>query len=94
MHKIPGPIHIDSHNPRLNTQSVESSHSGVKMRLRLGRGLRRHNLQPVMDFEDFVFNRTERAEQRFVADFQREFNMDPMEKIERQMELHLEHVRT
>ena len=28
------------------------------MRLRLGRGLRRHNLQPVMDFEDFVFNRT------------------------------------
>ena len=28
------------------------------MRLRLGRGLRRHNLQPVMDFEDFVYNRT------------------------------------
>ena len=28
------------------------------MRLRLGRGLHRHNLQPVMDFEDFVYNRT------------------------------------
>lgn len=29
------------------------------MRLRLGRGLPRHNLQAVMDFEDFVYNRTD-----------------------------------
>ena len=28
------------------------------MRLRLGRGLPRHNLQAVMDMEDFVYNRT------------------------------------
>ena len=37
---------------------MESSHSGVKMRLRLGRGLHRHNLQAVLDFEDFIYNRT------------------------------------
>ena len=30
----------------------------LKMRLRLGRGLRRHNLQSVLDFEDFVYNCT------------------------------------
>ena len=29
------------------------------MRLRLGRGLHRHNLQAVLDFEDFVHNRTD-----------------------------------
>ena len=56
--KIPGPIHVDKSNPTLHTQTVESSHSGVKMRLRLGRGLHRHNLQPVMDLEDFIYNRT------------------------------------
>ena len=28
------------------------------MRLRLGRGLPRHNLQSFMDFEDFMYNRT------------------------------------
>ena len=28
------------------------------MRLRLGRDLDRHNLQSVLDFEDFVYNRT------------------------------------
>ena len=28
------------------------------MRLRLGRGLHRHNLQAVLDLEDFIFNRT------------------------------------
>ena len=59
LHKIPGPIHIDKTDSRKNTQTVESSHSGIKMRLRLGRGVRRHNLQPILDFEDFVFNRTD-----------------------------------
>ena len=59
MHQIPGPIHIDAKNPERNTQSVERSHCGIKMRLRLGRGLHRHNLQAVMDFEDFVHNRTD-----------------------------------
>ena len=29
------------------------------MRLRLGRGLHRHNLQAVLDFEDFIWNRTD-----------------------------------
>ena len=38
---------------------MESSHSGIKMRLRLGRGLPRHNLQSWLDFEDFVYNRTD-----------------------------------
>ena len=38
LHKIPGPIHVDKTSVRNNTQTVESSHSGVKMRLRLGRG--------------------------------------------------------
>ena len=33
------------------------------MRLRLGRGLPRHNLQAVMDFEDFVYNRTDGSPQ-------------------------------
>ena len=56
--KIPRPIHVDDKDNFRNTQTVESSHSGVKMRLRLGRGLHRHNLQPVMDFEDFLYNRT------------------------------------
>ena len=58
LHEIPGPIHVDPHDPSKHTQSVERSHSTVKMRLRLGRGLHRHNLQAVLDFEDFVHNRT------------------------------------
>ena len=58
LHKIPGPIHVDPLDPRKNTQTVERSHSTVKMRLRSGRGVHRHNLQPIMDFEDFVNNRT------------------------------------
>ena len=58
VHEIPGPIHVDKHNPANHTQTVEASHSGVKMRLRAGRGLPRHNLQPVMDLEDFIYNRT------------------------------------
>ena len=57
--KIPGPIHVDKDDPTKHTQTVESSHSGVKMRLRSGRGLHRHNLQPVIDLEDFIFNRTD-----------------------------------
>ena len=57
LNEIPGPIHIDKVDPRKNTQTVESSHSGVKMRLRSGRGLHRHNLQAVMDLEDFIYNR-------------------------------------
>ena len=56
--KIPGPIHVDPQDPVKNTQTVESSHSGPKMRLRLSRGLPRHNLQAFMDFEDFVYNRS------------------------------------
>ena len=60
---IPGPIHIDKTDPTKHTQTVESSHSGVKMRLRLGRGLHRHNLQPVMDLEDFIYNRTDNTPQ-------------------------------
>ena len=59
LHKIPGPIHIDSNDPHKNTQTVERSHSTIKMRLRMGRGIYRHNLQPIMDFEDFVYNRTD-----------------------------------
>ena len=58
LHKIPGPIHVDPLDTRKNTQTVERSHSTVKMRLRSGRGVHRHNLQPIMDFEDFVHNRT------------------------------------
>ena len=50
LHQIPGPIHIDRNDPRKNTQTVETSHSGVKMRIRLERGLHRHNLQAVLDF--------------------------------------------
>ena len=46
-------------DPRKHTQSVERSHCSIKMRLRIGRGLYRHNLQAVMDFEDFVHNRTD-----------------------------------
>ena len=57
-HEIHGPIHVDLADRFKSTQTVEGSHSTVKMRLRLGRGLRRHNLQAVMDFEDFVINRT------------------------------------
>ena len=56
---VPGPIHIDKDDKTKHTQSVESSHSGVKMRLRSGRGLPRHNLQSVMDLEDFIYNRTD-----------------------------------
>ena len=59
LHEIPGPIHVDPHDPNKHTQTVERSHSTVKMRLRLGRGLHRHNLQAVLDFEDFVWNRTD-----------------------------------
>ena len=58
MFKVPGPIHVDPTEPWTHTQTVEGSYSGLKMRLRLGRGLPRHNLQPVMDMEDFVYNRT------------------------------------
>ena len=58
LHKIPGPIHVDRDDPDKNTQSVERSHSGVKMRLRSGRGVFRHNLQSIMDLEDFISNRT------------------------------------
>ena len=58
LHEIPGPIHVDTDDAFRNTQTVESSHSGVKMRLRLGRGLPRHNLQGWLDFEDFLYNRT------------------------------------
>ena len=59
VYEIPGPIHVDLGNRFRNTQTVEGSHAAPKMRLRLGRGLRRHNLQSVMDFEDFVQNRTD-----------------------------------
>lgn len=59
LHEIPGPIHVDPQDPRKHTQTVERSHSTVKMRLRLGRGLHRHNLQAVLDFEDFVWNRSD-----------------------------------
>ena len=59
VYEIPGPIHVDLNNRFKNTQTVEGSHAEPKMRLRLGRGLRRHNLQAVMDFEDFVRNRTD-----------------------------------
>ena len=59
VYEIPGPIHVDLGNKFRNTQTVEGSHSTPKMRLRLGRGLRRHNLQSVMDFEDFIYNRTD-----------------------------------
>ena len=33
------------------------------MRVRLGRELPRHNLQAAMDFEDFVYNRTDGSPQ-------------------------------
>ena len=59
LHEIPGPIHVDPNDSSKHTQTVERSHSTVKMRLRLGRGLHRHNLQAVMDFEDFIWNRTD-----------------------------------
>ena len=59
LYTIPGPIHVDLNDRHKHTQTVEGSHAGPKMRLRLGRGLRRHNLQSVMDFEDFVCNRTD-----------------------------------
>ena len=59
LHEIPGPIHVDPNDPSKHTQTVERSHSTVKMRLRLGRGLHRHNLQAVLDFEDFVWNRSD-----------------------------------
>ena len=58
LHKIPGPIHVDPLDPRKNTQTVERSHGSVKMRLRSGRGVFRHNLQSIMDLEDFISNRT------------------------------------
>ena len=58
LHKIPGPIHIDRDDPDKNTQTVERSHSSIKMRLRSGRGVYRHNLQSIMDLEDFICNRT------------------------------------
>ena len=59
LHEIPGPIHVDTTNPFYNTQTVESSHPGIKMILRSGRGLPRHNLQSWLDFEDFLYNRTD-----------------------------------
>ena len=58
VYEIPGPIHVDLSHRYRNTQTVEGSHATVKMRLRLGRGIRRHNLQSVLDFEDFVYTRT------------------------------------
>ena len=57
LHKIPGPIHVDPDNPRFNTQTVERSHSTVKMRLRSGRGVFRHNLQSIMDLEYFMYKK-------------------------------------
>ena len=63
VNEIPGPIHVDKADPSKHTQTVEGSHSGVKMRLRLGRGLPRHNLQSVMDLEDFIYNRTDGSAQ-------------------------------
>ena len=45
LHEIPGPIHVNTDDSFRNTQTVESTHSGIKMRLRLGRGLPRQNLQ-------------------------------------------------
>ena len=63
LHEIPGPIHVNLEEPFKNTQTVESSHSGIKMRLRLGRGLHRHHLQAWLDFEDFVYNRTDGSPQ-------------------------------
>ena len=33
LREIPGPIHVDTTNPFCNTQTAESSHSGIKMRL-------------------------------------------------------------
>ena len=59
LHEIPGPIHVDPNDPSKHTQTVERSHSTVKMRLRLGRGLHRHNLLAVLDFEDFIWNRSD-----------------------------------
>ena len=59
LHDIPGPIHVDPNDPTKHIQTVERSHSTVKMRLRLGRGLHRHNLQAVLDFEDFIWNRSD-----------------------------------
>ena len=56
---IPGPIHIDKDDKTKHTQTVERSHISVKMRLRSGRGLPRHNLQAAMDLEDFIYNRTD-----------------------------------
>ena len=52
LHEIPGPIDVDPNDPSKHTQTVERSHSTIKMRLRLGRGLHRHNLQAVLNFED------------------------------------------
>ena len=37
--EIEGPIHVDKIDSTNHTQTVEGSQSGVKMRLRLGRGL-------------------------------------------------------
>ena len=59
LHEVPGPIHVDPNDSAKHTQTVERSHSTLKMRLRLGRGLHRHNLQAVLDFEDFIWNRTD-----------------------------------
>ena len=56
--EIEGPIHVDKTDSTKHTQTVEGSHSGVKMSLRLGRGLPRHQFQSVMDLEDFTYNRT------------------------------------
>ena len=53
LNEIPGPIHVDHSDHTKHTQTVERSHSSIKMRLRLGRDLHRHNLQSVLDFEDF-----------------------------------------
>ena len=60
LNEIPGAIHVDHSDHTKHTQTVERSHSSIKMRLRLGRDLHRHNLQSVPDLEDFVYNRTNR----------------------------------
>ena len=59
VYKMLGPIHIDPVDPTNYTQTVEASHSGPKLRLNLAKGLPRHNLQAWLDFEDFVFNRSD-----------------------------------
>ena len=53
LHDIPGPIHVDTTNTFYNTQTVESSHPGINMRLRSGRACLGIIMQSWPDFEDF-----------------------------------------